>query len=53
MFKDSPALLDLNESFLNIAKENEIKVLSFTETQPTNIGHMIKIYVVPTQSAGR
>ncbi|XP_037541419.1 protein SERAC1 [Nematolebias whitei] len=49
--KDSPALHDLNESFLNIAKENEIKVLSFTETRPTNIGHMIKIYVVPTQSA--
>ncbi|XP_017278691.1 protein SERAC1 [Kryptolebias marmoratus] len=49
--RDSPALRNLNESFLNIAKENKIKVLSFTETRPTNIGHMIKIYVVPAQSA--
>lgn len=50
--KDSPALRCLNEAFLNIAKENEIKVLSFAETQPTNIGPMINILVVPTQSAG-
>lgn len=49
--KDSPALRCLNEAFLNIAKENEIKVLSFAETQPTNIGPMINILVVPTQSA--
>ncbi|KAM4522682.1 protein SERAC1 [Odontesthes bonariensis] len=49
--KDSPALHNLNESFLNIAKENEFKVLSFAETLPTNIGPMIKILVVPTQSA--
>ncbi|XP_012722857.1 protein SERAC1 [Fundulus heteroclitus] len=49
--KDSPALRCLNEGFLNIAKENEIKVLSFAETRPTNIGPMIKILVVPTQSA--
>uniref|UniRef100_A0A8C6KAD6 Protein SERAC1 n=1 Tax=Nothobranchius furzeri TaxID=105023 RepID=A0A8C6KAD6_NOTFU len=49
--KDSPALRNLNEGFLKIAKENEIKVLSFAETLPTNIGPMIKIFVVPTQSA--
>uniref|UniRef100_A0A672FRH6 Protein SERAC1 n=1 Tax=Salarias fasciatus TaxID=181472 RepID=A0A672FRH6_SALFA len=49
--KDSPALLNLNESFLNIAKEKDFKVLSFAETLPTNIGPMIKILVVPTQSA--
>uniref|UniRef100_A0A3P8TGX2 Protein SERAC1 n=1 Tax=Amphiprion percula TaxID=161767 RepID=A0A3P8TGX2_AMPPE len=49
--KDSPALRNLNENFLNIAKEKEIKVLSFAETLPTNIGPMIKILVVPTQSA--
>lgn len=49
--KDSPTLLSLNENFLNIAKEREIKVLSFAETLPTNIGPMIKILVVPTQSA--
>ncbi|XP_074541877.1 protein SERAC1 isoform X2 [Halichoeres trimaculatus] len=49
--KDSPALRNLNENFLNMSKENEIKVLSFAETLPTNIGPMIKILVVPTQSA--
>lgn len=52
MFEDSPALQDLNEKFLNMAKDREFKVLSFTETKPTNIGPMIKMVVVPTQSAG-
>ncbi|XP_044024384.1 protein SERAC1 isoform X2 [Siniperca chuatsi] len=49
--KDSPALRNLNENFLNMAKEKEFQVLSFAETLPTNIGPMIKILVVPTQSA--
>ncbi|XP_027140371.1 protein SERAC1 [Larimichthys crocea] len=49
--KDSPALRGLNEDFLNMAKDKEFKVLSFAETLPTNIGPMIKILVVPTQSA--
>ncbi|XP_029983887.1 protein SERAC1 isoform X1 [Sphaeramia orbicularis] len=49
--KDSPALRNLNETFLDMAKEKEFKVLSFAETLPTNIGPMIKILVVPTQSA--
>ncbi|KAM4633080.1 protein SERAC1 [Polymixia lowei] len=49
--KDSPALRGLNENFLSMAKEREIKVLSFAETLPTTIGPMIKILVVPTQSA--
>uniref|UniRef100_A0A8C3A1K7 Protein SERAC1 n=1 Tax=Cyclopterus lumpus TaxID=8103 RepID=A0A8C3A1K7_CYCLU len=49
--KDSPALRNLNENFLNMVKEKEFKVLSFAETLPTNIGPMIKILVVPTQSA--
>lgn len=49
--RDSPALRDLNESFLNIAKDRDIKVLSFAETLPTTIGPMIRIQVVPTQSA--
>ncbi|XP_034555113.1 protein SERAC1 [Notolabrus celidotus] len=49
--KDSPALRNLNENFLNMAKEKEIKVLSFAETLPTNIGPMVKILVVPQQSA--
>lgn len=51
MFSDSPALRSLNDNFLNMAKEKEFKVLSFAETLPTNIGPMIKILVVPTQSA--
>ncbi|XP_076873857.1 protein SERAC1 isoform X2 [Brachyhypopomus gauderio] len=49
--RDSPALRDLNENFLKIAKDKEFKVLSFAETLPTSIGPMIKILVVPTQSA--
>lgn len=47
---DSPALRDLNENFLNIAKE--FKILSFAETQPTSIGPMINTLVVPAESAG-
>ncbi|TRY57058.1 hypothetical protein DNTS_023960, partial [Danionella cerebrum] len=49
--RDSPALRDLNENFLNIAKDGEVKVLSFAETVPTYIGPMLKILVVPAQSA--
>ncbi|XP_067097654.1 protein SERAC1 isoform X1 [Osmerus mordax] len=49
--RDSPALRDLNENFLDIAKDRDIKVLSFAETLPTTIGPMIKIQVVPPQSA--
>lgn len=51
LFSDSPALRGLNENFLTMAKEKEFKVLSFAETLPTNIGPMIKLLVVPTQSA--
>ncbi|XP_043075121.1 protein SERAC1 isoform X2 [Puntigrus tetrazona] len=49
--RDSPALRDLNENFLNIAKEQDFKVLSFAETLPTYIGPMLKLLVVPSQSA--
>ena len=49
---DSPALCDLNENFLTMAREREYKVLSFAETMPTTIGPMIKLLVVPPQSAG-
>uniref|UniRef100_A0A4W4FUE6 Protein SERAC1 n=1 Tax=Electrophorus electricus TaxID=8005 RepID=A0A4W4FUE6_ELEEL len=51
--RDSPALSDLNKNFLNIAKDKELKVLSFAESLPTSIGPMMKILVVPAQSAGR
>lgn len=51
VFLDSPALRNLNDNFLIMAKEKEFQVLSFAETLPTNIGPMIKILVVPTQSA--
>lgn len=53
VFLDSPALRNLNDNFLIMAKEKAFKVLSFAETLPTNIGPMIKILVVPTQSASR
>uniref|UniRef100_A0A8B9L4Q7 Protein SERAC1 n=1 Tax=Astyanax mexicanus TaxID=7994 RepID=A0A8B9L4Q7_ASTMX len=49
--RDSPALRDLNENFINIAKDQEFKVLSFAETQPTSVGPMIKMTVVHAQSA--
>ncbi|KAI1897641.1 hypothetical protein AGOR_G00085360 [Albula goreensis] len=49
--RDSPALRELNENFLNIASDRDIKVLSFAETCPTTIGPMIKMVVVPEQSA--
>ncbi|RXN24279.1 SERAC1 isoform X1 [Labeo rohita] len=49
--RDSPALRNLNENFVNFAKEQEYKVLSFAESLPTSIGPMLKILVVPAQSA--
>lgn len=49
--RDSPALRDLHENFRSIAKDQEYKVLSFAETLPTSIGPMLKILVVPPQSA--
>ncbi|XP_061100132.1 protein SERAC1 [Conger conger] len=49
--RDSPVLRELNENFLNMAQDQDIKVLSFTETRPTNVGPMIKMLVVPEQSA--
>ncbi|KAF7690555.1 hypothetical protein HF521_012359 [Silurus meridionalis] len=49
--KDSPALRDLNENFLNMAKDKEFKILSFAESLPTSVGPMINILVVPADSA--
>ncbi|KAG7460841.1 hypothetical protein MATL_G00203180 [Megalops atlanticus] len=49
--RDSPALRELNENFLNMARDRDFKVLSFAETRPTTIGPMIKMVVVPVQSA--
>ncbi|XP_072541824.1 protein SERAC1 isoform X3 [Salminus brasiliensis] len=49
--RDSPALRNLNENFINIAKDQEFKVLSFAESLPTSIGPMMKMMVVPAQSA--
>nr|XP_013814584.1 PREDICTED: protein SERAC1 isoform X2 [Apteryx mantelli mantelli] len=49
--KDSPALKELNDDFLSFAKEKKFPVLSFAETLPTHIGSMIKLHVVPLESA--
>ncbi|XP_039915237.1 protein SERAC1 isoform X2 [Hirundo rustica] len=49
--KDSPALKELNDDFLSFAKDKEFSVLSFAETLPTHIGSMIKLHVVPVESA--
>uniref|UniRef100_A0A8C4X470 Protein SERAC1 n=1 Tax=Erpetoichthys calabaricus TaxID=27687 RepID=A0A8C4X470_ERPCA len=51
LIKGSPSLHELNENFLTVAKEKDLKILSFAETLPTNIGTMIKMNIVPVQSA--
>ncbi|XP_023568008.1 protein SERAC1 isoform X3 [Octodon degus] len=49
--KDSPALKTLQDDFLEFAKDKKFQVLNFVETQPTSIGSMIKLHVVPEESA--
>ncbi|XP_032881532.1 protein SERAC1 isoform X2 [Amblyraja radiata] len=49
--KDSPSLTELNDNFTKLIKEQEVNVLSFGEKLPTNIGSMIKLHVVPLNSA--
>ncbi|XP_075718826.1 protein SERAC1 isoform X1 [Rhinoderma darwinii] len=49
--KDSPALKALNEEFLEFAKNKDFKVVNFAETLPTRIGSMMRLHVVPTESA--
>uniref|UniRef100_A0A8C5N4T0 Protein SERAC1 n=1 Tax=Leptobrachium leishanense TaxID=445787 RepID=A0A8C5N4T0_9ANUR len=49
--KDSPALKELNEEFLQFAKNNDFKIISFAETLPTRVGSMMKLHVVPVESA--
>ncbi|XP_066867195.1 protein SERAC1 isoform X2 [Kogia breviceps] len=49
--KDSPALKTLQDDFLEFAKDKNFQVLSFVETLPTYIGSMIKLHVVPLESA--
>lgn len=52
-FSDSPALKELNDDFLSFAKDKKFSVLSFAETLPTHIGSMIKLHVVPLESASK
>ncbi|XP_076782814.1 protein SERAC1 isoform X1 [Arvicanthis niloticus] len=49
--KDSPALKMLQDDFLEFAKDKNFQVLNFVETQPTFIGSMIKLHIVPEESA--
>ncbi|CAI9587099.1 unnamed protein product [Staurois parvus] len=49
--KDSPALKQLNEEFHEIVKNKNFKVVSFAEKLPTRIGSMMKLHVVPVESA--
>lgn len=51
-FPDSPALKALQDDFLKFAKHKNFQVLNFVETLPTSIGSMIKLQVVPVESAG-
>lgn len=52
-FTDSPALKVLNDDFLSFAKDKKFPVLSFAETLPTHIGSMLKLHVVPLESASK
>ncbi|XP_060061252.1 protein SERAC1 isoform X2 [Erinaceus europaeus] len=49
--KDSPALKTLHDDFLEFARDRKFQVLNFVETLPTYIGSMIKLHVVPPESA--
>ncbi|XP_054578429.1 protein SERAC1 isoform X3 [Eptesicus fuscus] len=49
--KDSPALKALQGDFLELAKDRNFQVLNFVETLPTSIGSMIRLHVVPVDSA--
>ncbi|KAM5165656.1 protein SERAC1 isoform 2-T2 [Mantella aurantiaca] len=49
--KDSPALKQLNEEFYEFVKNKDFKVVSFAEKLPTRIGSMMKLHVVPVESA--
>ncbi|XP_041038810.1 protein SERAC1 isoform X7 [Carcharodon carcharias] len=49
--KDSPALRELNNNFTKFIREHEVNILSFGEMLPTYIGSMIKLHVVPLNSA--
>ncbi|XP_020842345.1 protein SERAC1 isoform X2 [Phascolarctos cinereus] len=49
--KDCPALKELHDDFLTFAKDKNFQVLNFVETLPTYIGSMIKLHVVPVESA--
>lgn len=51
-FTDSPALKKLQDDFVEFAKDKNFQVLNFVETQPTFIGRMIKLHIVPVESAG-
>ncbi|XP_005065973.2 protein SERAC1 isoform X2 [Mesocricetus auratus] len=49
--KDSPALKALHDDFVEFAKDKNFQVLNFVETKPTFIGSMIKLHIVPVESA--
>uniref|UniRef100_A0A6I8N7T8 Protein SERAC1 n=1 Tax=Ornithorhynchus anatinus TaxID=9258 RepID=A0A6I8N7T8_ORNAN len=49
--KDCPALKELHDDFLTFAQDRNFQVLNFVETLPTRIGSMIKLHVVPVESA--
>lgn len=49
--KDSPALKTLHDDFLALARGRNFQVLNFVETLPTHIGSMIRLHVVPVESA--
>ncbi|OCT79996.1 protein SERAC1 [Xenopus laevis] len=49
--KDSPELKKLNDEFLQFSENKDFKVISFAELSPTQVGHMMKLHIVPVESA--
>ncbi|KAM4771664.1 protein SERAC1 [Rhinophrynus dorsalis] len=49
--KDSLELKELNADFLQFAKNKDFKIISFAEMLPTRVGSVMKLHVVPVESA--
>uniref|UniRef100_A0A6I8RPZ6 Protein SERAC1 n=1 Tax=Xenopus tropicalis TaxID=8364 RepID=A0A6I8RPZ6_XENTR len=48
---DSPELKKLNDEFLQFSKNKDFKIISFAELLPTRVGRMMKLHIVPLESA--
>lgn len=51
-WKDSEILLQLNSWFKHFVKENEVELLTLTETEPTKINKFYSTVIVPECDGG-